>query len=278
LRLAIDTGVFALQSWEETFDLIAEAGYGYVEWSQRVGFAFDQVETPELVRVGKLISRAGLKLAGMIPMCRLASPLEEERNTAVESWKRLIGISASLGAPQMFGEMTGNPDFKKEVSLCTNAFKRSLDELAPVLADAGMRASFEPHPGDFIEESNKAVDLIRETGHQEVGYLFCIPHSFVMGSQPAAEMIRYAGKSITHVHIADTHRPTRMIAPPEVRAHEHMIPGWGEVDFVPIFEVLREVGYDGFVSAVVFSHSDAPSRAALEMKEFAVGRLGLRLD
>ncbi|MBI5095294.1 MAG: sugar phosphate isomerase/epimerase [Candidatus Hydrogenedentes bacterium] len=285
MRLAIDTGLFPYQSWEETFELIAESGIKYVEWSQRGDFVFQDVEEKELLRVGKLIERAGLELAGMIPMCPLASPIEAERHKAVADWKRLIAITASLGARQMFGEMTGNALFKKEVLLCTDAFKRSMEALAPTLAEAGMHASFEPHPGDFVEENNKAVDLIREMGHREVGYLFCMPHTYVMTPsdtrQTAVEMIQYAGKTITHTHIADTHPVWRIITMGGAGAHEHMLPGWGELDFPAIAQALREVGYDGFVSAPLFSHADRDGRvvlkAAITMREYAVNTLGIAL-
>ncbi len=285
MRLAIDTGLFAYQSWEETFDLIAESGIQYVEWSQRGDFRFQEVEEKELLRVGALIARAGLNLAGMIPMCPIASPLEEERHNAVADWKRLIRLTASLGAKDIFGEMSGNWDFRKELSLGTKAFKRSMDELAPALAEAGMHASFEPHPGDFIEENNAAVNLIREVNHKEIGYLFCMPHVFVMPprdtKQTAVEMIEYAGKSITHTHIADTHPVWRIIAMGGIGAHEHMLPGWGEVDFLAIVAALRKLDYDGFVSAPLFSHADKDSKvpldAAIQMREYAVKTLGISL-
>jgi len=177
--------------------------------------------------------------------------------------------------------MTGNPNYRKETDLSMRAFKRSIDALAPVLDDADIHASFEPHPGDFLENHKSAVDMIRDIGHPRVGYLFCMPHSFVMGTETAPEMIAYAGESITHTHIADTHRPCRIIAPPEVGAHEHLLPGWGEVDFPAILDALRKVAYDGFVSAPLFSHADKDPQvalnAAIEMKRYASEMLGISL-
>jgi len=278
MTLSIDTGLPAYLGWEATFDLIARAGYRYVEWSQRGDFKFDEQTDAELERVGRQMQRAGLRLLGMIPMVRLASPLEEERLAAVGHWKRFIAITASLGARRIFGEMTGNPAFKTDAGLSRRALARSLETLAPVLEAAGMTASFEPHPGDFCENSDAAVDLVRGLGLPAVRYLFCIPHSFVMGSKPAPEMVRYAGPTIGHVHIADTHRSMRIIAPADVLAHEHMVPGWGEVDFPAIVEALRAAGYGGFLTAVLFSHPDDPLPAALAMKDYATSRLGLTLE
>ena len=32
-------------------------------------------------------------------------------------------------------------------------------------------------------------------------------------------------------------------------------PGMGEVDFVPIFQALKDIGYDGWISVEVFDYS-----------------------
>jgi myo-inositol catabolism protein IolH len=278
MKLAVDTGVAAFQGWEETFDTLARAGFRYVEWSQRAEFKFDEVKDADLERVGRRMQGSGLRLLGMIPMVRLASPLEEERIAAVAHWKRFVPLTAQLGASRIFGEMTGNPAFKTQGDLCRRAFARSLEALAPVLESAHMTACFEPHPGDFIEDSDAAVDFLRSLAIPRVRYLFCIPHSFVMKGGTAPEMVRHAGATTGHVHLADTHRPTRIIAPAEVLAHEHMVPGWGEVDFPAIFDALRTAGYDGFATAVLFSHADDPSGAAVATREYATARLGLALE
>lgn len=288
MKLALDAGLFPYQTWEEAFDLVAQAGFKYVEWSQRGDFQFHKLSEKEMLKVGRLIERSGLKLAGMIPMAPIASPLEDERHEAVEAWKRCIAVSAELGAKQIFGEMTGNPEFNKQTELCRRAFARSLEAIAPVLAEAGIHASLECHPGDFVEENDKAVDMLRDLGHKEVGYLYCMPHTFLMGNpdaeprQTAREMILYAGDLITHTHIADTYPQWRIIAPPNAGQHEHLLPGWAEVPFEEIMEALREIGYDGFVSAPLFSHADKdasiPLDIAIKMREYGENTLGIPVE
>lgn len=39
-------------------------------------------------------------------------------------------------------------------------------------------------------------------------------------------------------------------------------PGWGDVDFAPIFDALRDVGYDGYVSVEVFNFEPGPEAIA----------------
>jgi sugar phosphate isomerase/epimerase len=45
-------------------------------------------------------------------------------------------------------------------------------------------------------------------------------------------------------------------------------PGSGEIDFVPIFRALRDVGYDRFVSVETFDFKPGPETIARESIEY----------
>jgi myo-inositol catabolism protein IolH len=143
-----------------------------------------------------------------------------------------------------------------------------VEDLCPVLDGLGVQMNFMPHPGGLIEESDPTVDLIRETGCPQVGYTYGIGHSFVIGlpGQDAKTMIDYAGDTLTHVLISDTNRVDRIIAPPEVKAHEHLVPGRGDVDFGAVLNALKGIGYEGYLSVHIISESDRILEAAKETR------------
>jgi sugar phosphate isomerase/epimerase len=66
---------------------------------------------------------------------------------------------------------------------------------------------------------------------------------------PIPDLIRKFGGQAAHFHANDANR---------------LGPGFGEIDFVPIFQALKDVGYDGWVSVEVFDYSPGPERLATE--------------
>jgi myo-inositol catabolism protein IolH len=142
----------------------------------------------------------------------------------------------------------------------------------------GVVLSLEPHPGDFVESSDVAVDMIRSLGSEHLRYLYCAPHTFHLGEDVGA-MVRYAAPVLDHVHLADTldHRMSsglRYIVNPlgaPVRVHQHLNIGEGEVDFDALFAALAEIDFDGILTSCVFAWEEAAIESARKMYETIVG-------
>ena len=277
MRSALSMNLFVRYPLEEALEKVRAIGYGYVE-------LFDYLtreEGFELKRLKSLLSRAGLRVCSVstvsvkLPLINdyFAGPDEDRRKAAVGNMKRAARFARQLGCDLVTTELTGNVANVGQVDqqVSRSCFLKSVDEVMPTLEKEGASISFEPHPADFIEDSNPAADLLRSIGSRRVGYLWCASHSFVLGGEPV-ELIRYAADVLNFVYISDTHDRKRMMAPtlrPDVRVHEHVTPGEGNVDFGSQFKTLKEVGYEGFVCAQPFSYTDdAPEEAAAETKKF----------
>jgi myo-inositol catabolism protein IolH len=151
--------------------------------------------------------------------------------------------------------------------------------LIPFLERNALFVDIEPHPGDFVEDNNAAVDLVRRADSPHIRYLFCAPHSFHMGSD-LAEMIGYAAPVLAHVHVADSlnfRAGLRYIVnPPDssVRVHQHLSIGQGDVDWDVFFATLAAIGFDGILTSCVFAWEDR----AIEESLFMRGRIQYYLD
>lgn len=265
MKIALETGLFSSYTIEKTLEEMSRIGYKFVELSHP---DFNPIEaTDEQIKhLKELLEEYDIEPASVLAIYGIASPDESVRKASVEKYKQTIRTTNALGCSMITPEMDGDP---KKREACTESFKRSIDELCPYLLEEDVKISFEPHPGDFIEKSNDAVDLIREIGCENVGYTYCSCHTFVMceEGQDATSMIEYAGDTLFWVYATDTHKPMRIIHPPtDYGVHEHLIPGRGDVDFEELFFALKKIGYDGFVSSNCFGYSDIPVKAAEETK------------
>ena len=295
MKIALDPYMHRHVPLLELPDFVARLGYEYIELSPRADFLDWWVNPrvfPERIRDFKrALSDAGVKIASLLPMYRWASPHEHERRAAMRYWKAAIQVATELGVDTMNSEFgrgpsPGNPS--GGLSACCAggttenaeaAFWDSMDELVPVFEREGIQLNIEPHPEDFIETLQPAVDMIRSINSRNVKFLYCAPHTFYFGDDTKA-MLREAAPVLAHVHVADTfnHKASSglryIVNPPgsTARVHQHLNIGEGEVPWDDFFSTLAEIGFDGIMTACVFAweeKAEASSRFMLsEMRRY----------
>jgi len=273
MQIALDPYMFRRLALPDVVRLAAELGYECVELSPRSDFLplfISPRADVDLVREFKQACRVtGVKLVSIMAVYRWASPEPEERRAAVRYWMRAVRIATELECAVINTEFTGVP---QESMASEHAFWSSLEELLPIFERSGIRVDIEPHPGDFVENGNAAVDIVRAIGSAHIKYLYCAPHTFHMGSDMAG-MLRYAAPVLAHVHVADTlnhNAGLRYIINPigaPVRVHQHLNIGEGEVNWDEFFRTLAEISFDCILTSCVFAWEDRAvqsSRAMLD--------------
>ena len=178
----------------------------------------------------------------------------------------------------MNSEFNGRPE---QAAASEAQFWRSMEELLPVFEQEGVRLVLEPHPDDFMEDGRGAVDLIRGIDNELVTFLYCAPHTFHQGGD-LADVIRYAGPLLTHLHIADSFDHTGssglryIVNPPgsTARIHQHLDVGQGEVDWDLFFATLAEVGFDGIATVCVFAWEERARESLVGNREKVQEYLG----
>ena len=272
-RLAIETTLFAHLPLGEALQKSSECGFGMVE----VGLShFDAcaARTVDVEGLDELLTLNGLGVAALFalpgwdPLKRtksslgISSPDEARRERAVGQMRHALGVARRLGCKSLASELSGDMD---DPRASRRSFVKSIGELLPELHDDGVRIFFEAHPGDFVEDSFDAVDLLRSFRSRHVGYNYCVPHTFNLGHRPR-DIVRNAKGLLGYAHFADTLMPSRIFFspthPPKVKPHLHMIPGQGDVDMGEVISSLADVGFDGYLAAQPFSNSDEPVKAA----------------
>ncbi len=263
---------------DKALETVAGLGYRHIE----IGLAHylpdeaSEEETKELING---LARHNLRLAALFGTYPVSYPEEEIRKRGVQQFQAAIGRAVELGCNLVVAELMGDADRSPE---CSKAFRESMAELVPALEKNAVTLCFEAHPGDFIERNKTAVDLIRSLQTSRVRYLYCVPHSFILG-EDVGKMIEYARDVLGYVHLADSLRPEKTFFSgryfPQVQPHQHLTIGRGDIDIPSVFAALHRIGYDGFLTADPFSMFDNPVEAARESKAVAEGLLsGARWD
>src|SRR5579871_1215731 len=126
-------------------------------------------------------------------------------------------------------------------------FRRAL----PGIADCGVKLCLEPltaQETDFINSCAEGAELLDRVDHPSF-LLHLDVKAMASESTPMPELIRRYAPRSGHFHAND----------PNKRG-----PGFGNTDFVPIFQALRQSGYGGWVSVEVFDYSPNPETIARE--------------
>jgi len=183
-----------------------------------------------------------------------SSPADPEyeivRRRGVAQFTKLIKLCKKFGCKQIYSQMGGRPLYHLDHE---EAWTKSVKELDPILREEGIQLAFMPHPGDFIEESDPCVDLIRKSGCKNVKYIYVAPHTFVLAGRMEADasaMIRYASVQsvLSEVHMADSIKPVQAWIRDHldiISLHSHLVPGKGALDIESIVRTLVEIDFDG---------------------------------
>ena len=295
MKIALDPYMIRHLSLPELCRATAELGYDQIELSPRSDFldwwVMPRATKERMAGFKQALREHGVGLATLQPMYRWASPFEDERQWAVRCWKKAIEVALEMGCDTLISEFGRGASPERSVGerpgantkeMCEAAWFRSMDELLPILEREGITLSVEPHPEDWIEQLQPAMDIVRNMGSKALRLSYIAPHTFHYGGDMAA-MLREAAPLLAHVRVADTfdHRKSSqlryIVNPPgstQIRVHQHLDMGQGEIDWDLFFKTLAEVRFDGVLSACVFAWEER----AEESSRFMRGEIQRQLD
>ena len=288
MKIALDPYMIRHLSLPELCRVTAELGYEQIELSPRSDFldwwVMPRATKERMAGFKAALREHGVGLATLQPMYRWASPFEDERQWAVRCWKRAIEVAVEMGCDTMISEFGRGASPERSVGerpgantkeLCEAAWFRSMDELLPIFEREGLTLSVEPHPEDWVEQLQPAVDIVKNIGSKALKISYIAPHTFYYGEDMAA-MIREAAPVLAHVRVADTfnHKKSSqlryIVNPPgssQVRVHQHLDMGQGEIDWDLFFQTLAEVKFDGVLSACVFAWEERAEESSRFMRQ-----------
>lgn len=132
--------------------------------------------------------------------------------------------------------------------LCTG-----LNKLGKVARDMGIALTFHHHMGTVVQTAAEIDRMMENTDPELVGLLFDSGHLAYCGEDYLAVLKKHIHR-VRHVHLKDI-RPEMVKKVKDeslsflqgVRLGAFTVPGDGSIDFGPIFDVLAEHDYSGYV-------------------------------
>ncbi|MBU3215095.1 myo-inosose-2 dehydratase [Clostridium estertheticum] len=133
------------------------------------------------------------------------------------------------------------------------SFADGLNKLGEIAKEKDMKVVYHHHMGTVVQTTEEIDKLMDMTDDSLVYLLYDTGHLVYSGEDPLAILKKYV-KRIKHVHLKDVRPEKKAKVKKEklsflrgVREGAFTVPGDGCIDFVPIFKVLSDNDYEGWL-------------------------------
>ena len=271
MRLAYSSNAYTRFPLEETVTRISALGYQGLELLADVPHAWPAGLLPQRRReIRDWLAAHGLAIANVngFMMNGVADPRQpywhpswiepdpHYRAIRREHTKRALQLASDLGARSI--QTSGGGPLEPGQSW-ESAARVFYDELMPCVEVAEKHQVLlliEPEPGLMIERFEQYLEFAGRVASPWVGLNFDIGHAFCVGDDPWKWIAPLAAHT-KHYHIEDIGSD---------RAHRHMIPGRGAIDFSATLREIARTGYNGWVTVELYPYIDDPDAAGAEAK------------
>ena len=264
MKFAICNETF--QDWphDRAFAFAAECGYTGIEIAPfMLAARAGDVSPTQRAEIRRLAETSGLEIIGLHWLLaktegfHLTSPDAVVRHRTADYLADLAMLCSDLGGTLMvFGSpMQRNLDDGVSCNQGMEFAAEVICDILPILEAQDVVLALEPlgpQETNFLCTAAETVELIERIGSSQVQlHLDC--KAMATEAAPIPDLIRQNKDQLAHFHANDPNRQG---------------PGFGSLDFMPVFAALKEVGYDGWVSVEVFDYSPGIERLARESFEY----------
>lgn len=166
-------------------------------------------------------------------------PDESIRNEAIRRTKKIIDFASSFGAQVNIGRLRGRlfSDVPQEQSF--GWMYTAFEDVTDYAAARGVSMIIEPVAQIYCNNVNSTqdgIEVVRRVGRGNFRLMADLFH-MNLEDKSMEESFREATSYLTHIHVCDSNR---------------LAPGRGNFDFKRIIEIIKKIGYKGYISAEVF--------------------------
>ena len=263
-RYAICSEIFKDWSLREACQLVQSLGYSGFEvapfmWAESV----DSISPRARTEFRRTIEGEGLVCSRLHWLLLTPKGLHlttEDAALREKSWSylgRLIDFCGDLGGPVM---ILGSPYQRnardgQSVEGALDRLAEGLGRLAPRAAEREVTLLMEAvssQETNVVTTLEEAVRVVDSVGHPNVQTMFDFHNAADQGGDFLSLPERYFQK-IRHVHVNEV---------------DGRHPGTGEIDFARVLQLMKDRGYEGWVSLEVFDFEAGPERIERESIDY----------
>ena len=239
--MKISCTTLACPGWplERILDLLQSAGYDAIDFRG----LDDQMEiwrlpafSADLDATADRIARAGLAVSALSSGARMFVPDPAQVQAQVDEVAHYGRLCRALHAPiiRVFGGATGDTPM-------SDAIPAAAESLARLAEAAGPDVTVAVETHDDWVRSRPLAEVLARVDAENVGVLWDLHHPWRLAGEPPEETYANIGRHAVAVHVKDSR-------PAGKGKYEYCLPGEGDVPLAAMARLLRQGGYDGYLT------------------------------
>lgn len=258
IKFAICNEIFQGWTIERALEFAAETGYDALEIAPfTLANSVLDISAGRRREIREAAARAGIAIAGIHWVLvkpeglYITHPDAAIRRQTADYFCALVDFCADVGGTRI---IVGSPKQRNLQPGIT--WQQGWDWARETFAPAAQRAQerqvvlcLEPlstEETNFITTARQAIEFTQTFANPNFQIILDVKAMCSEG-RPLPDIIREAWPHFAHFHANDRNRKG---------------PGFGEIDFKPIAQALKDVGYQGYVSVEVFRFEEGPEAIA----------------
>ncbi|MGD1834837.1 MAG: sugar phosphate isomerase/epimerase family protein [Nitrososphaeraceae archaeon] len=268
MKLAFSTNAYKKYSLNNAIERISKIGYKGVEILCDIPHAYPpSLADNDIEKIKGDIAENNLEISNLNAFTLYAigdvyhpSWIEYDNKLSqirIEHTVNCIKLAHRLGAKNLSTEPGGpievkNLKYTQDKNMLLKRFVKNLQKIYYFAEKNDVKILVEPEPSLLLETSDEFLQFIKEIRSEYIKLNFDIGHFYCVREEPE-DIIYKLIDHIEHFHIADISKE---------RIHHHLIPGHGSIKFEKVFDVLKKIGYEGFITVELYPYQDNPDYAA----------------
>jgi len=225
-------------------DQLSETGYDGVE------IPIGDPDPEAYKKLGDYIRQSGLTCTAVTSVFLEENPISDDpriRQKGIDAMKWRMDMAKLLNAEVLcgpyhsaFAHFSGEPPTEEEKDRSVEVMSAAAEYAGKVdiLLTPEALNRFECYLYNTLDEIS---ELIKKVDHPNMKMIFDSHHAHIEEKNSATSIIRHKDL-IGHVHISENDRGT---------------PGKGQVNWSSVFDALKEINYDGWLTIEAFSRNNA---------------------